>query len=217
MTPYRALLPLTLVFSAACYERADGGAGPSSVHGADAAADAGSVPDDARAERASDPDADAGCTCTGDTPVCLEDGGCAACSGENTAVCPTDQPLCSAAHECVTCVEHRDCKTEAAPTCSAGECVACSNDEGCADRGKICNFRTGECASCTVEREEERCGFNSCDPQTLTCTRTRRESVTICEPCVADSECETDHRCIPMHFGRGSVEPTVAAGVMAQP
>lgn len=34
------------------------------------------------------------------------------------------------------------------------------------------------------------CGSFSCDPQTFACSGTRRGSVGVCQPCVADSECQ---------------------------
>jgi hypothetical protein len=202
-TRSRLRMVTALVVCAGCYSRPSAAEEEALLDAAslDAIATAGELADAAAPKDAAEPDA--GCTCADDKPVCLDDGSCAACSADDTTACPTDKPLCDEANACVACLENADCKSETAPVCSAGECVPCSNDAGCSDRGQICDTSTGQCEGCTLAREAERCGENSCDPKTLACTGTQRGSVTICRACVADSECEADHRCIPMYFGTG--------------
>jgi hypothetical protein len=54
---------------------------------------------------------------------------------------------------------------------------------------------------CSIATEDSDCGANSCDPALHACTMTPRGSIGQCESCVADSECATDHACVPIVFG----------------
>jgi hypothetical protein len=113
------------------------------------------------------------------TPACLSDGTCAACDQDEH--CPE--------------AEASTCDTQ------SHECVGCDNHDDCAhlDDTLLCSAATHVCVECTVE-DESACGGNSCDPATHTCTETPRASLNACQPCLADSECKTNFRCVPMEF-----------------
>lgn len=116
--------------------------------------------------------------CTGDTPVCEESTG-----------------------ECVECLQSSQCTHAEASVCAEDHaCKPCTANDECAHLGlALCD--NGTCVECTMETEAEQCGQNSCNPATHECTDTARSSADICEPCVADSECEdADHFCVPMVF-----------------
>src|SRR5690606_16514751 len=137
--------------------------------------------------------------CSGDTPVCDEaEKECVGCLKE--ADCSGDKSHCNVATStCVACLDTEQCTDAAASGCTAGECGKCSVNDDCkhiTDKG-ICD--EGACVECTVE-DESACGMNSCNPATNTCTMTERGKVQVCEPCVADSECETDHLCVPLNY-----------------
>lgn len=141
------------------------------------------------------------------------------------ALCDGATPYCDEeSRECVACRDNVDCTDASAPRCEAGQCLGCTEAADCAhhaDQG-VCDPESGscvecmeatdcaqhpdgslcvggQCVECTVE-DESACGDNSCDPATNTCTSTKRSSRGPCQTCVADSECEPDHRCVPMEF-----------------
>lgn len=162
-----------------------------------------------------DAGADASPPACGGSPGAAGKGGCAAptplCNtATDTCVeclkhtdCDGSTPRCDpASHACVECLAHADCDDPAAARCSsADECVPCTTSAQCAHLSgtTVCDASGGECVECTVA-DESPCAGKSCDPATLTCTTTPLASVGVCEACVADSECEADHRCIPMFF-----------------
>jgi hypothetical protein len=116
--------------------------------------------------------------------------------------CGSSKPLCNASHECVECLAHADCADPAAARCSSAQkCVSCTASAQCAHLSgtTVCDASDGDCVECTVA-DESSCAGKSCDPATLTCTTTSLASVGVCEACIADSECEADHRCIPMFY-----------------
>ena len=117
--------------------------------------------------------------------------------------CGGSEPRCdTAAHACVECLADADCTDATAAKCSsAHECVACTGNANCAHiAGKgVCDDEDGECVECKVE-DESPCAGNSCAPATRACTGTPLASVDACGKCVADSECKTDHRCVPTKF-----------------
>ncbi len=116
------------------------------------------------------------------------------CSNESASRCNTEEHTCSA------CQDNADCEhIEGSPYCNASthRCVPCD----CTDDAKpVCEPDSGDCVECTIATEADQCGEHSCNPATFQCTGTERGTVITCGPCVADSECASTHRCIPMHF-----------------
>ena len=102
---------------------------------------------------------------------------------------------------CVECIDDDHCTSRDAPVCDGGSCMPCTESLDCADHGDFpaCDKDTGRCVECTEENTEA-CGDYSCHPEDFECTETPRQSVTICKPCLSDSECIEDHHCVPMAF-----------------
>jgi hypothetical protein len=80
-----------------------------------------------------------------------------------------------------------------------------------------CQPGTPGCVQCRPETEEadcraikscdpstENCEGTSCDPKSSTCARQLRGTIKQCEPCVSDSECIADHRCMELSYGTGA-------------
>lgn len=121
---------------------------------------------------------------------------------EPECVAPT--PACDEANDtCVGCLQNTDCQDPTASRCGSDHsCQPCGADTDCAHLGNLDLCIDGRCGECTIDTEADQCGDNSCNPATLQCTDTERGTVGVCEPCMADSECEEPdtHRCVPMHF-----------------
>lgn len=136
-------------------------------------------------------------TCDGTTPVCDEmSGECVGCSDDDE--CASD--ICDEnSGKCLDCEDNSDCTDPEASLCDEGVCSPCAANSHCShlDDATLCD--DGACVECTVANEAP-CGTKSCNPATLTCTGTDRDSRTRCQTCVADSECKTDYRCVPMEF-----------------
>lgn len=139
-------------------------------------------------------------SCSGTTPICdPSDFTCVEC------VVVGD---CTGAGGCVgrTCVEcdaNADCTSPTASACDANACEACDADADCTHLSgtPVCDEPAGTCVACTADTEAARCGANSCNTTTHTCTTTPRASVDPCETCAADSECTTGARCVATTFG----------------
>jgi hypothetical protein len=157
--------------------------------------------------------------------LCADDNTCVECFGNDN--CQSEAaPRCDGTATCSGCESDNDCtRFEDTSQCDveSGACVACTSDDNCPDANAaacgedftcgactsdsdcehlddlgVCN--SGTCVECTVQ-DESACGVNSCNPATNTCTATPRDSVDVCESCVADSECLNDNlRCVPMNF-----------------
>ncbi len=137
--------------------------------------------------------------CSRDTNTCVE------CLGDDDCtdgVCDTD------ANTCVVCLTNDDCTDPTASFCDTdtNTCSGCTTSADCAhlaDAGTgVCDTENSTCVECLDDDETTRaaCDGNSCDPATNTCTDTVVGSLEVCEPCLADSECSTDHSCVPMDF-----------------
>lgn len=103
--------------------------------------------------------------------------------------------------QCVECLENEHCTDPDAPFCDAGSCAPCTDSAHCShnpDR-PVCHVDSGRCVECTME-ELDACGTYSCHPDDQECTQTPRGSVSSCRSCLSDSECTTDHHCVPMEF-----------------
>jgi hypothetical protein len=147
------------------------------------------------------------------TPECNESGQCGACTGDDGCVGRVNAPKCdttegsSSKGHCVQCLTHSDCPDSTAPQCSSHVCGACTGDAACTGRpdAHACDVSgsapySGTCVQCTVDNEAD-CGPDVCTPSTRTCaTGHTKASQGTCQPCVADSECVGNHRCIPMQF-----------------
>jgi hypothetical protein len=169
-------------------------------------------------------------------------GKCGDCSeNEDCAHFPT-RKLCgsrdsSTPGACVECVQHRDCMDPKKPQCTAGTCEPCGGraaDDACAGhRGAtVCETaegsRKGSCVECTVKNEAA-CGDFVCDVQKSACSKQLKASAEACETCIADTQCMTDHRCVPVEFenkargnyclkrlSTGCIEPfTIEVGAMS--
>lgn len=156
-----------------------------------------------------------GCTGPGDcaaragTLACdTSSGDCVECTDADQSACVSQDKVCKAGGKtCVECNTNTDCP-EAAPHCN--ESHAC---EPCSDNGHCSGWKDGQrvlglcvagtCEECTVANEGP-CGADSCNPKTLRCTDTARNSRTVCQPCEADSECKEKHRCVETFFDGAS-------------
>lgn len=143
--------------------------------------------------------------CPAERPVCGPENACVECTDRDVSACPAGRSVCLADGDvCVECNEAVDC-AEDRPACTAlHSCAPCAADADCKRFGKVCDEAAGRCVACTLDSEAAQCGGKSCDPATRECTETELGSVTQCKACVADSECQPDHRCIEMFFGTGA-------------
>lgn len=90
--------------------------------------------------------------------------------------CPAEAPYCDGKTEsCVPCIGNEHCLDANVPICSRNRCVACT------------------------EEQNERCGDGAfaCSEESGTCTETPIGSKSLCETCVADSECREGMLCVP--------------------
>lgn len=215
-----------------------------SVADGDADMDAGSdadAPQDAETDAARDSAVrDSGCACTApDSLVCTAAGACVECTAADRRACVGNKSVCGPSNVCVQCTESEKtaCATpmpacdpqthlcvacnmdpecaETTPVCTAQHtCEKCSQDAHCKRFGKVCDEAAGSCVACTIDSEALQCGNNSCNPATKQCTLTPRASVAQCQACVADSECETNHRCLEMFFGTGAARMSLSGRCM---
>ncbi len=143
--------------------------------------------------------------CSGDASVCDEETKeCVEClktSDCGDALCDT------ATNTCVECLEANDCLDPATPMCESGACSAgCAVNEDCSrfPETPVCNEDAGSCAACTPATEEAQCDAKSCDPLTFECGPHDRASRGTCRSCVSDSDCESNHHCVPMEYPSGT-------------
>ncbi len=211
-----ALLSAALLFGG-CTTKTVGGCGtgyhpeggicvPDDAGMGDASSD-GETPDD------TGPDVPSACAtaCSGETPHCDEEAGtCVRCLENDD--CSSDGLMCSNG-DCVECTDDSHCTDPSASLCSTGDepgqCIRCTDNAHCdgisgpSGTLGLCDTSAGAdmgiCVECTPENESA-CGGNSCNPATGLCTETPLGSVPVCGACVADSECGTDHLCVPMNF-----------------
>ena len=137
--------------------------------------------------------------CDVGAPVC-EANACTGCSNNDQCAMRPDTPTCGADGACTGCAGDMDCASADLGQCdvATGTCIPCSNSSQCtAGDAGICD--EGTCVECTID-DESGCGGNSCNPGTLRCTNTALASLNACETCTADSECPTDHACVPVQF-----------------
>lgn len=163
---------------------------------------------------------DGGCEgCPDETPVCLA-GTCVQCTPDDEAYCTERSQVCGDMNLCIDCVAEDgcclsddDCTERTASRCDleTNTCDVCETNaqcdgvEGLSPEGNACD--DGLCVDCTPDSEAETCANDkSCNPDTNTCTNTTVGSLTVCEACVADSECgdagapSDAFRCVPMFY-----------------
>lgn len=139
------------------------------------------------------------------------------CNEDHQCTYIEGQPYCNASSQrCEKC----DCdQDEGLSWCHAesGGCVQCLTDGHCSAVANKPMCRDNVCVQCTPQTEESDCGDTSCNPATFECTDTTRDSVTICSPCISDSECQGDDRyCVPMQFSPEGEEVTELGGFCLQ-
>jgi hypothetical protein len=130
-----------------------------------------------------------------------ESGGCVTCTSAEPAACMSAGAVCkSGGTTCVACNTNAECTSASASRCEGNACTACEADMDCTQvSGKpVCNG--GTCVACTPSTEASRCGETACDPDTLTCTSTKRGSLATCVACRADSECLAGRKCVQVPF-----------------
>jgi hypothetical protein len=137
---------------------------------------------------------------------------CVACTKKSDCDHIRDKPICDLDDKsemqgaCVQCQKHADCTDPENPQCTDHACGPCTENENACEgrRGTtVCNpgpgRGAGTCVQCTSNNEAA-CADNVCDPKAHTCASERKASAGICQPCIADSQCRTDHRCIELNF-----------------
>lgn len=153
--------------------------------------------------------ASAQCARFAELKVCTA-GSCVECTtSEQSACIGTSKPVCaSAGHVCVACESNSDCGDPSKPTCDANACRACRGDADCAGKTSgstaLDACYNGQCVDCRINvadtRQDVGCSTsNSCDPGSRTCNGKAKGSLSACQPCIADAECRSDHRCIPLN------------------
>ncbi len=132
----------------------------------------------------------------GAEPVCID--------GECDLECEPGFESCTGPgceFHCLECETHDDCTDPGRSRCYEGRCQGCATSEDCAhnEDTPVCDRDAGVCIQCTVE-ESGACSGNSCNPATNECTDTPLRSLSFCDRCVADEECLSTQRCVPMKF-----------------
>ncbi|QQR88846.1 MAG: hypothetical protein IPJ88_11485 [Myxococcales bacterium] len=99
------------------------------------------------------------------------------------------------------CVSNAVCLDAGASFCEvdAGICTGCMRDTDCTHISGKNMCSAGACVQCTPE-DESACDGKSCDPENNSCTETTVASIDTCEPCVSDTECVADHKCVPLDY-----------------
>jgi hypothetical protein len=156
-------------------------------------------------------------------PQCSEGHACEQCTSDeacagraSTKRCDIDEE--SETHgQCVACLDHDDCENPLPQCGSDRTCQGCTGDGACTDRmdTPYCNTledasSKGHCVACTETTEAEACDAKACKRDTGTCTTRNRGSVESCGACEADSECDTNRRCVENRIG-GVLEGTFCA------
>lgn len=189
----------------------DGGSTDSQVDGRDAHVDDAAGPNqDSGGPDASNATCDTPNECGADAPRC-DDRVCSGCRDDDdcTRFMADGRSACGPSGSCVQCATNEDCLDPQAPVCgSQNTCEGpCTSDQDCERESTswstpYCELGKGVCVECFPGAlEETQCtNGNACDPTALTCSGKPRGSVSGCEACVADSECDVGHRCVAMTF-----------------
>ncbi|MDD9937344.1 MAG: hypothetical protein OXT09_27285, partial [Myxococcales bacterium] len=160
--------------------------------------------------------------CTAETADFCIANSCEQCRDDDDCSAAAGTPLCDdATKTCIAeCTSHGDCTDPTKAQCDSGNCVACDADaqcEGVQRDGKgaeVCD--DGECWECTVQNETA-CEERVCVPATKVCSPDRlKADKSICEGCIADSECVALHRCVPMEFDGAQRESAYCLRIGAQ-
>jgi hypothetical protein len=138
--------------------------------------------------------------CGGATPRCAPDNRCVECLVRDHDCVDSSKPVCITDEQrCVQCIGDGDCKDLAAAHCNGSNaCVGCSDDSQCAHLAAtpFCDTGSHHCVECTNYMG---CGMNACIPSTHSCSNVARQSLTACEPCQSDEQCQYGN-CIAMTF-----------------
>lgn len=134
-------------------------------------------------------------------PCPTDPNGTATCDGSSCGLtCEDPLILDPGTNSCVGCTTNNDCGGASASVCAAGgACEPCADNAGCAHVPGLSTCDGGTCVECTAA-DDSACAGNSCDLFDGTCTTTPKESVDVCEACLADSECVAGHACVQMQF-----------------
>jgi len=152
--------------------------------------------------------------CPVDAPVCVGGTDCVQCTGGDPNYCTDLDQVCDVENQvCVDCLDDAQCTTPTASRCDTGTngCAQCQTDVQCDGVDELpatnntCD--SGTCRECTPETETEKCAADeTCNPDTYQCTGEQAGSLTVCDACVADSECgvggepSAEFRCVPMYY-----------------
>ncbi len=105
---------------------------------------------------------DDGFACSGDTPLCAEDGAkegqCVACTAADASACTGATPLCDVgANACVGCLGDADCRDTGASACDAETkaCRGCQSNDEC--QFGVCDTAAdgaaGQCVECDADAD----------------------------------------------------------------
>lgn len=120
---------------------------------------------------------DSGFGCSGETPLCAEEGPrkgqCIACTAEDTSACGGATPLCDTeANTCVGCLTDVDCTEGASPVCDGGTgtCRGCAATDECSSG--VCDTSAdeaaGQCVECVLDADcgaGQLCAEHACAPR----------------------------------------------------
>jgi hypothetical protein len=159
---------------------------------------------------------DAGCGCGVGRPLCLVDGGCAACTALDRSHCVEGEVCDVARGSCVACVVRVDCKRSNASVCDPLEqaCKGCAVDAECSHIAAKPVCRDGECVECTSE-EASVCKLGAsgastaCDNRAGLCTTYEIGKTAICGACVSDAQCRPGSRCVETTYQGAAPTPDI--------
>ncbi|QQR88925.1 MAG: hypothetical protein IPJ88_11925 [Myxococcales bacterium] len=147
--------------------------------------------------------------CEDPQPYCNTDlKQCVSCLSSTEHCLAAEASFCSDAGSCTGCTQDTDCahiENKGVCDTTTNTCIACDSNDDCTDpQSPLCLVSSGTCVQCFVGQDDEHCTDGdkvySCNPATNTCTQTETESVENCMACQADSECKTNHKCVPMDY-----------------
>jgi len=134
--------------------------------------------------------------CKANTNTCVE------CL--KSADCGAPNPFCDTeTNTCVPCLSNADCTDAKAPRCDTRThtCETCKQSSDCTGiKDKSVCAEDGECVQCTHE-DFTSCGSEAgtpfvCDSKLRSCTKFKKGSAGICQPCVGDAQCSPGRLCV---------------------
>jgi len=100
----------------------------------------------------------------------------------------------------VACLSGDDCTEQAAARCEAGACVPCQDSGDCASVPNLPVCEVGACVECAAGDEGACSGSETCDLLQKSCSGAPAASLSTCEACTNDSQCQSGARCVPMDY-----------------